>query len=228
MVKKNNRAKQRRSQRIQQQTQQQRLMGLGGLLIAGVVLALIVSATQNQLGAPVADARLELDPYLGAEDAPVTIIEYAAYGCRACQEWHNAGIVDDMLREFAGQVKFIYRDMPIITPAYSMMAAELAQCALDQGMEQFWTVHNIIFERGDIGRSSTNTFITMAAREGVDPDLLRECTESGTHRRTVQYDEQRGNQLGIRGTPTWFINGQRIYNASPQVLREAIRAALQT
>ena len=96
-------------------------------------------------------ARLELDPILGDPDAPVTLIEYGAYGCHACKYWHEEGIVEALLEEFEGQVNFVYRDIPIIVPPYSQMAAEIAQCALDQGNEQFWTMHDAIYVQAEQG-----------------------------------------------------------------------------
>ena len=106
-------------------------------------------------------SRLELDPILGNPDAPVTLIEYGAYGCHACKFWHEEGIVETLLEEFGGQVNFVYRDLPIIVPPYSQRAAEVAQCALDQGNEQFWTMHDAIFTQADQGKASADALIQL-------------------------------------------------------------------
>ena len=49
-------------------------------------------------------ARYELDPVLGDPDAPVTLVEFGAYGCHACKHWHEEGIVEALLEEFEGRV----------------------------------------------------------------------------------------------------------------------------
>ena len=169
-------------------------------------------------------ARLELDPILGDPDAPVTLIEYGAYGCHACKFWHEEGIVEALLEEFGGQVNFVYRDIPIIVPPYSQRAAEVAQCALDQGSEQFWTMHDAIFVQADQGKASAEDLIQLGGAAGLDEAALRSCYEAGTHAATVQFDHDRGAALGIRSTPTFVIGGQTIDGASP----ESLRAALQT
>ena len=113
-------------------------------------------------------ARYELDPILGDPDAPVTLIEYGAYGCHACKYWHEQRIVEGLLEEFEGKVNFVYRDIPIIVPPYSQTAAEIAQCALDQGNEQFWTMHDAIYTRAEQGRSSADDLLQLGAEVGLD------------------------------------------------------------
>lgn len=178
--------------------------------------------------APQADGaeRNLLDPILGNLDAPVTLIEYGAYGCGACKFWHEQHTIEDLIEEFDGRVNFIYRDMPIIQPQYSQTAAEVAQCALDQGNEQFWIMHDAIFTVARQGQSSADDLIEIGAQVGLDGDALRSCFLSGIHTTTVQYDHDRGTALGIRGTPTFIIGGQPVFNGDPDLLRELLQAEL--
>ena len=171
-------------------------------------------------------ARYELDPILGDPDAPVTLIEYGAYGCHACKYWHEEGIVEELLEEFAGRVNFVYRDIPIIVPPYSQMAAEIAQCALDQGNDQFWTMHGAIYTQAEQGRASADELLQLGADAGLDGAALRKCYEAGAHVATVRYDHDRGAALGIRSTPTFVIGGAPVANANPELLRELLQAEL--
>lgn len=217
-------AKERRAERQKAKQQQRNIQ-----IIAGVVIALIVIGGGFFLSGSntiAFEERFEQDPILGAIDAPITLIEYGAYGCHACEAWHNQGVVEQILAEYGDAVRFIYRDMPIISPAYSQRAAEVAQCGLDQSEDLFWELHDAIFHRAQLGISSQDEIIQLGVEEGLDGDALRECVDNDTHRNTVLYDLQRGQQLGINATPTWFINDQRIYNASPDALRSAINAEL--
>lgn len=199
---------------------------LGGLviLVAGVVLFAILSNAGEAAPEAVAE-RLTLDPVLGDPNAPVTIVEYGAYGCSACRAWHRSGIIEQILAEYPGQVKLIYRDFPVIAPSYSRMAARTAQCALDQGNDAFWAYHNALFTLAD-ARSSQADLIRLGEQVGLDVAALQACVDSNTHVATVQYDEDRGNKLGLQGTPAFFVNGQLLYFASPSGLREAIEQAL--
>ncbi len=170
--------------------------------------------------------RLELDPILGNPDAPVTLIEYGAYGCHACKYWHEEGIIEALLEDFGGRVNFVYRDIPIIVPPYSQRAAEVAQCALDQGNEQFWTMHDAIYVQAEQGRASADDLIQLGGAVGLDEAALRSCYDAGTHVATVRFDHDRGAALGIRSTPTFVIGGRPIDGANPETLRQALQAEL--
>ncbi len=170
--------------------------------------------------------RYELNPLLGDPNAPVTLIEYGAYGCHACKYWHDEGVIEAILDDFEGRVNFVYRDIPIIVPQYSQMAAEVAQCALDQGNDEFWTMHNAIFSQAEQGRASAKDLIQLGAAVGLDEQALRDCYQAGTHVATVRYDHKRGAALGIRSTPTFVISGSPVTNANPERLRELLQAEL--
>ena len=171
-------------------------------------------------------ARYELDPILGDPDAPVTLVEYGAYGCHACKYWHEEGIVEALLEEFAGQVNFVYRDIPIIVPPYSQMAAEIAQCALDQGNDPFWAMHDAIYTLAEQGRASADELLQLGADAGLDGAALRSCYQAGVHVATVRYDYDRGAALGIRSTPTFVIGGAPVANADPDLLRQLLQEEL--
>jgi len=173
-------------------------------------------------------SRYELDPVFGNPDAPVTLIEYGAYGCPSCKFWHEEGFIEDIINEFDGQVNLVYRDMPIISPQYDRTAAEIAQCALDQGNDLFWAFHDGLYTVARQGASSSDDMIEIGRQVGLDIDSLKTCYESGTHIETVLYDLNRGSQVGVRGTPTFFVGDQPVFNANPDILRELLQAELDT
>ena len=109
----------------------------------------------------------------------------------------------------------------------SVWAAEVAQCALDQGNEQFWQMHDWLYTQAVQGRTSQTEMIQAGANLGLDVSQLTDCVESGRHGETVRFDLQRGMDLGIRGTPTFFVNGRRVHNPSlmPQMIEEEIARA---
>lgn len=219
-------SKQRRVERKKTETAQKRthrMIQIGSLGFIVAFMGFIVFSTFPQNSGPEQlVSRLELEPILGDSDAPITVVEYAAYGCSACKAWHEAEIIEQILIEFPTQVKFIYRDMPIILPAWSQDMAEVAQCALDQGNDAFWLMHNALFTQTVQGRTSQNEAIQMGVNLGLETDVLQACVDNNTHYDTVRYDMNRPEARGIRGTPTWFVNGQMIFNASPNILRQTI------
>lgn len=219
-------ARKRKEEREQQQKQQQQIQ-IGAVLIGILVIGLIAFYSFSGQAAPeVAQERLELDPILGNPDAPVTITEYGAYGCSACRSWHEAGIVEQILEEFPNQAKFVYRDIPIIMPAWSQSMGEVAQCALDQGQNEFWSMHDALFHQTIQGRTSQAEAVQLGLGLGLDMGALQTCVDNNTHSDTVRYDMNREEARGIRSTPTWFVNGERVFNASPDVLRQMISSEL--
>lgn len=217
--------KKRHSKLKERKQQQQRR----NLIIAGVALfvvgVLAVFALRNQ--STVYNERFDLDPVYGNPDALVSIIEYSSYGCPSCRQVHQSGILDQVIEEYGGQVNLIFRDMPIIQPQYDFMTGQLAQCVLDQGNDLFWKYHDMLYTVAQPGVSTREELVANAVPLGIDAGALNECYEAGTHADTVRYDQQRGLDLGIRGAPTFFINGERIYNFSLDAFHEAIDAALQ-
>ncbi len=111
-------------------------------------------------------------------------------------------------------------------PGYSQTAAEIAQCALDQGNDQFWLMHDALFTLAKPGQSSADDMIEIGEQVGLDADALRSCFLSGIHVETVRFDQQRGEALGIRGTPTFLVGDQPVFNGNPDLLRQLIQAEL--
>lgn len=230
--KRNKEAIKERRQAREQEQRQKRLVQIGAVVFGLVVIGIIgfFMTRAGNSGPVVAVERLELDPILGNPDAPVTIIEYAAFGCEACKSWHEAGIVEQILVQYPNQVNFIYRDLPIIDPPWSQAMSEIAQCAFDQGNDNFWIAHDILFEDTDLGRTSQADAVDLIAEAdtGMNIDALRECVNANTHFNTVRYDMERPEATALRGTPAWFVNGQQVYQASPQVITQMIETALNS
>ena len=216
-----------KSSRRSQSPQQSRLI-VGGAALVVVAVALFLILSNSSQAAPAGvDELLPRDPVLGNPDAPVTIVEYGAYGCTVCQAWHRAGIIEKILAEYPGQVRFIYRDFPVVAPSYSRMAARTAQCALDQGNDAFWRFHDAMFTHAD-ARSSQGDLIQLGAQVGLDTDALQACVDNHTYAAAVQSEEDQGYRLGLPGTPAFLVNGQRLFGASPDALRAAIERALSS
>lgn len=212
-----------RQKKQHQKHQQNLILGAVLLLVLGgfVLLALNNRATSY-------NERYDLDPVLGNPDAPVTIVEYSAYGCPACRAVHQLGVLDQIIEEYDGQVNLVFRDMPIISPEFDFMSAQLAQCVLDQGNDLFWEFHNMMYTVAQIGTSTKDELVANAGQLGIDATALNACYEAGTHANTVRYDQKRGTDLGIRGAPTFFIGEERLFNFQIDTFRDAIDRALQS
>jgi len=199
-------ARKRRDARQQEQRnkkQQQRLIAGAGALI---LLTALVYFTWQGMGAGQALAPDAVpDPVLGNNEAVVEIVEYGDFGCSACKAWHNRGIREQVLDAFGEQVKFVWRDFPVITPQ-SPKAAEAGQCAGAQG--QFWAYHDYLYEMA--GGLDVAELKRTASAIDLEMDDFNACLDDGIMAAKVQSGAQEARRLGMRGTPAFTVNGQAL------------------
>ncbi len=166
--------------------------------------------------------------YKGDPNAPVKVIEYADYECPACAEYDRnlAPLID---RDYVntGKIQFIYHEMPLNhIHRNAQAAAEAARCAGDQGIGNFWKMHDMIYINQDQWaslNSAQNVFASYAGQLGMDRNAFTSCMTNGTHRTAIEAAIQVAIATGVEATPTFEVNGQRV-NASQ--LDGAIQAAL--
>ena len=152
------------------------------------------------------------DPVLGAEDAPITIVEFSDFQCPYCNRFVQQAY-PKIKKEFVdtGLVKIVYRDLPLSFHDNAQKAAEAGECAHDQG--KFWEYHDKLFANQDsLGVDSLKKY---AADLGLDVEEFNQCLDSGKYSQEVQEDAQAAQQQGISGTPGFVINGQVLSGAQP-------------
>lgn len=219
------------SRRARRERNLNRLL-VGSTIAAGLIIAIFLiveSNTRNAAPAPVeapavTQERLDLDPIQGNSAAPVTIVGYGGYACEGCRSWFAGGFINQIINEFPGQVRFVYRDLP--TTEFERMAASVAQCALDQSQDLFWAFHTTILEDSSTSSYSRDQLIELGGQVGLDVALLRACAEANTHLNTVEYDVQRAQADGFTVGPEFTVNDARVFRPSPQTLRAAVTQAL--
>ena len=99
---------------------------------------------------------------------------------------------------------------------HAQETAEAARCAGDQG--QYWEMHDLLFEnQSDWSQESdiTDTLVSYAGELGLNESQFSSCLESGKFTQAVKDDQALGQSVGIQGTPSFFINGQKIVGAAP-------------
>lgn len=207
------------------------------LIIGVIALAVIAVAAwailgpersrsaQSQLIEP---AEISLDKSIGPEDAPVVVVEYSDFQCPYCQQF-AAGSGRQIKQNYVdkGQVRFVYRHMAFIGTE-SLWAAEASECANEQG--RFWDYHDKLFEEQageNVGAFSRENLKRFAAELELDTQQFTQCLDSDKYEDKVQQEVAEAKRLGVRSTPTLFVNGRLIENGSNyQVLQAAIETAL--
>jgi protein-disulfide isomerase len=155
------------------------------------------------------EVSIDDDPSVGPADAPVVLIEFSDFNCPYCKKWH-AETFPQLMSTYKDEILFVYRDFPV-TSQESYFAAQAAECADDQG--KFWEFHDALLSGGQ--PLGAETYATYAEDLGLDAGKLAECIESENYAEEVQGDFQAAAQLGVTGTPTFFINGLVLVGAQP-------------
>ena len=175
-------------------------------------------------------------PGKGDPNAPITIVEYSDYQCPFCAR-HVANTMP-ILQNYIdiGQVYYVFKDFPLdsIHPQ-AQKAHESAHCAREQGGDTgYWQMHDLLFTNQGIWQSVSlpnhiPIFKGLAAKAGLETAEFDECLDSGRYYDVVRANVAEGIQFGITGTPTFFINGQRLVGAQPiSMFDNAISLLLNT
>ncbi len=162
-------------------------------------------------------------PTLGAKNAPVTLVEYADYECPYCQQVYPT--LRKLEHDFDGKLSVVFKDCPLPMHSHARKAAEAAICAGSQG--KFWEYHNILFENP--GKLETSQLKDDAKTLGLNTSDFDKCLDSGAEAAKVQKGVQEAQELGLTGTPSFFINGHYYSGAMKyDALREVVEQELAT
>ena len=165
-------------------------------------------------------------PMRGTQDAKVTIVNFDDLECPYCARMHQQ-LFPATLDRYKGLVKFYYKDYPLVEiHPWALHAAVDADCLADQSGEAYWRFVDYVHSHGDEVTGTAHdvpqamkTLDKLAHEEGVrskiDVTKLDACVVKQDES-VVRASMKQGDGLGVNGTPTLFINGERISGALPQ------------
>ena len=157
-----------------------------------------------------ADVPITGAPFKGSEKAPVTIVKFEDFECPFCKTVQPT--LAAVLKKYDGKVRLVHKDLPLeqIHPQ-AQLAAEAARCAGEQG--KFWDYHDALY--GNSPKLGAGELKSYAKQVGLNAAPFDQCLASGKYKAAVQKDLAEGAQLGVTGTPSFFINGREISGALP-------------
>ena len=161
-----------------------------------------------------------------AEDGKVTLVEFLDFECESCGALYPH--LEQLREEYEGRVTFAIRYFPNDGHANAMIAAQAVEAASKQGklVEMYQRMFETQREWGEARESKREVFVGFAEDLGLDMDqFMRDIDDPQTVER-ITADKDAGLQLGVRGTPTLFINEQMIQLQSLEQLKADIEAAL--
>lgn len=174
-----------------------------------------LNAEVDERKATLAEAAAEM-PVRGNADAPVTMVAFSDFQCPYCRQ--STSLIDAVLDEYPEQVNFVFLHFPLPNHDWAKPASIAAQCAARQSDDAFWTLHDAYFNNQG-GITEQNVIAQSAGfleDSTIDMEQWRTCATDETsdaYQAAEQIVEQAlrtGERMGVRGTPTFFIDGEQM------------------
>lgn len=143
-------------------------------------------------------------PVTGPAKAPITVVEFSDFQCPYCAA--ATPNIEAMLKLYPSQMKLVFKQFPLTDlHPQAELAAQASVAAQKQG--KFWQMHDALFaSHHDLSRAH---ILELAQQNGLNMKQFEQDLDSPAARETVGRDLRDGEQAGVEGTPTIFINGQR-------------------
>lgn len=161
-------------------------------------------------------------PVLGRADAAVTVVEFFDPECESCRVFHPMS--KTLLKEFEGQIRMVFRYAPF--HANSLQAIQILEAARKQN--RYWETLEVLFEHQPEWGSHHAprpelmwTFIKDVP--GLDVEQVRTDAQDPIILERVKLDQQDGQALGVRMTPSFFVNGEPLTRFGYGPLRELVQ-----
>ncbi len=211
----------RQKQLAEQRANKKRKLIKSTTIWSGVVLGLIVAVfgmvkitSRPQSGLTrLADQNSVGNWIKGNKSAQIILVEYSDFQCPSCARYHR--ITKKLIEELGNDFQLNFRHYPLKKHANAELAAKSAEAAGRQG--KFWEMHDLIFERQQEWTKKKNEdakrlFVQYAVSLNLNGQQFQSDLHSQAVTNKVHNDARTGRRSGVRGTPTFFLNGQKIAN----------------
>lgn len=203
-------------------------------MVAAAMVAVLVAAWSGSGGSPTANAdageaavQLVRTDSQRISDAPgdaVTFVEFLDFECEACRAAHPA--ITELRTRYGDEVSFVVRNFPL--HSNSEAAAQAAEAAAAQG--QFIEMMDLLFETqpewGEKSTSQEEVFFGFAEQLGLDMEQFTEVYRDPATLEKIRRDQADGQALGVSGTPTFFLDGEKLQPTSFDELVAAVEDAI--
>ncbi len=181
------------------------------IIVGGITLALLVGSfwyagmvsEKNNEG-------ITFNPHIKGDDTAVVVLEeYSDFQCPACAAFQP--YITDLLAEYGDSIRFEYKHFPLPIHRHAEAAARAAEAAAQQG--QFFLYHDQLFAKQSEWSQATNPtsfFLRYAEEAGLDVETFKRHFNASMIRDKVREDAAFARSLGLTGTPSFFLNGERM------------------
>lgn len=143
-------------------------------------------------------------PSMGAPDAPVEIVVFDDFECPYCAK--SVPLFKQVLKAYPDKTKLVIKNFPLGMHKNARAAAVASLAAERQG--KFWPLHDLLFE--NYNKLNPQKIRELAEQVGLDMKRFDKDRNDPILQQQINADMQEGQRVGVRGTPTVFINGRRL------------------
>lgn len=163
-------------------------------------------------------------PTFGSKEAKVTVVEFSDFQCPFCAK--GAEILKELKSKYGNKIQVAFKNFPLDFHKQAKDAAIAGLCANEQGEEKFWKMHDKMFENQN--KLSIDDLKALAKDIGLDSKKFDACLDAKKHLAQVESNIEEGKNIGVKSTPTFFVNGMMINGAQPlEVFSELIDQELK-
>ena len=161
------------------------------------------------------------DHIQGDAHAPATLVEYGDYQCPSCGDGFT--IVQQLQKHFGDKLRFVFRNYPLEMHPHAEPAAQAAEFAADH--DKFWEMHDLLYKHQT---ALSNHHLLAYAKQLDLPAGLEKVLADHTYQDRIDRDMKSGDASGLRGTPTFYLNGHATgEDYTFETLSEAIEKQLK-
>lgn len=172
-------------------------------------------------------------PSQGPEDAKVTLVEFLDPECESCAAFSS--VVKKILADYDGRIRLVVRYMPL--HPNSLKAATFTEAAGEQG--KYWEAQKLLFEKqsewgtphgppSSVKKPDIDTLFKGYAKTlGLDMEKIAAAEKENRYAAKLERDRKDGQSLGVRRTPTFFVNGRELAKFGEEPLRSLIEEEMK-
>jgi protein-disulfide isomerase len=200
------------------------------IVLVAVVLLITRDAATDEATVAVGPAQVVRDSshrLNDPQDARVTFVEFLDFECEGCRAAYP--IVEQLRDEYGDRVEFVLRYFPMSGHFNAERAARAVEAAAQQGQLEamYHRMYETQAEWGEKRTPADDAFRGFASQLGLDMAAFDAAYNDPATLERIRLDQRDGQELGVQGTPTFFVDGKQIHVRAPDDLRNAIEGALQ-
>lgn len=171
---------------------------------------------------PPVDIAVDGDPVRGNPEAEITVVEFSDFDCPYCVRIQPTA--RKIREKYGDKIKWVFKDFPLNQIHPQAMDRHIAaNCVRKVDPDKYWDYFDTMFAESKLEQTRTeNGAKELAYSMGVDQQKFDACLTDPAMKQEVLGDIRQGEEAGVRGTPSFYLDGEALTNLSPEQFEEAI------